>query len=463
MPDAPTSSSDSPDLLDRQPFAQKLESFLLTEHTFVEGSLVVSLDAPFGAGKTKFLELWTADLAARRQTQNELPRPVTINAWESDYCGDPLVAIIAALIKALEDSAGPEKAKGRALRDAAKDVGWFTVGILNGIVSNATGIDVLAAAELPEKKKAQREEAAQPPRFNALEVYEQKRTALGALHEKLKDIFGGDSPKAIVCIDELDRCRPDYAISYLEAIKHVFNIHGIVFVLAVDEQQLESATTVLFGPKLVFREYYRKFAHRTVRLPEPAEQHLARLTEDYVTRYLQKEGTRWSKLRLEEEKITQLIRCYHLKPRQAQEVFRTLGHLCSRNVADETGLQDGYALSALFMAVLRVANKDDYQRIGQNQLPIQELESVLTPLKETEDGLQRWFYVLAFRFKRVAGWESAMSNELKRLKFADESFQVSSLNQGPLGHERQTWAHGSDGNDLAQIYRRIEGLQTFGR
>ena len=382
MPDAPAFPSD---LLNRQPFAKKLESFLLTEHTFVEGSLVVSLDAPFGAGKTKFLELWTADLAARRETQSDLPRPVTINAWESDYCGDPLVAIIAALIKALEGPDSPEKAKGEALRDAFKDAGWFTLGLLNGVVSNATGIDPMAAGAVAEEKKAQREEAAQPPRFNALEVYEQKRTALGALHEKLKDIFGGDSPKAIVCIDELDRCRPDYAISYLEAIKHVFNIHGIVFVLAVDEQQLESATTVLFGPKLVFREYYRNFAHRTVRLPEPAEQDIARLTADYAKRFFERAGARWSMLpgdRL--GNITRLISAYAVKPRQTQEVFRSVGHVCAAKTQDGASLMPGYAIGVLFHGIPASRQHRSLPFDRREPVTHRETRAHSSPIKEGE-------------------------------------------------------------------------------
>ena len=454
MPDAPAFSSD---LLNRQPFAQKLESFLLTEHTFVEGSLVVSLDAPFGAGKTKFLELWTVDLAARRETQGELPRPVTINAWESDYCGDPLVAIIAALIKALEDSTGPEKAKGRALRDAFKDAGWFGLGLINSFVSNATGIDPMAAGAVAEEKKAQREEAAQPPRFNALEVYEQKRTALGVLQGKLKDIFGGDSPKAIVCIDELDRCRPDYAISYLEAIKHVFNIHGIVFVLAVDEHQLESATTVLFGPKLVFREYYRKFAHRTVRLPEPAEKDVTRLIEDYTNRFLAKEGTRWSQFPGDRQReITQLMRAYHLKPRQVQEVFRTLGHLCAAK-ANGGRLRSAYAIGTLFMATMRVANEAAYRRIGQCQFALKDLMPLLAPMNGSKSGAQRWFITLAPGFRANDEWNNDVRQALNlRHDSPPETALATALNDSLAA-----WDDSADTDHLAEIYRLIEELQTF--
>ena len=40
------------DKLELKPFSAKLEKFLMVEHDFVEGSLVISLNAPFGAGKT---------------------------------------------------------------------------------------------------------------------------------------------------------------------------------------------------------------------------------------------------------------------------------------------------------------------------------------------------------------------------------------------------------------------------
>jgi len=108
-----------------------LERFLLTEHTFVEGSLVVSLNAPFGSGKTTFLRMWADDLTARRVGAPELPRPVIINAWESDYCGDPLLALVSALSRALADTTAPapEPSNAEGIREAAKDLLWFGVGL----------------------------------------------------------------------------------------------------------------------------------------------------------------------------------------------------------------------------------------------------------------------------------------------------------------------------------------------
>lgn len=70
-------------------FAQTVEKFLLTERSFVEGSLVLSFNAPFGTGKTTFLEMLKNDLEDRRRDNQELPLPILLNAWEEDYCGSP--------------------------------------------------------------------------------------------------------------------------------------------------------------------------------------------------------------------------------------------------------------------------------------------------------------------------------------------------------------------------------------
>ena len=69
-------------------------------------------------------------------------------------------------------------------------------------------------------------------------------------------------------IDELDRCRPDYAISYLETVKHMFDIDGSVFLISADRAQIENSARAAFGQDLDFEEYYRKFVHRETSLPD---------------------------------------------------------------------------------------------------------------------------------------------------------------------------------------------------
>ncbi|MBR0212977.1 MAG: hypothetical protein IJQ55_05220, partial [Alphaproteobacteria bacterium] len=72
----------------------------------------------------------------------------------------------------------------------------------------------------------------------------------------------------VIIIDELDRCRPDYAVKTLEILKHFFDIPGFVFVLAIDEEQFKSSVETLFGTKN-FDGYKRKFINNSFVLPNP--------------------------------------------------------------------------------------------------------------------------------------------------------------------------------------------------
>lgn len=38
-------------------------------------------------------------------------------------------------------------------------------------------------------------------------------------------------PRSLVFIDELDHCRPDYVVNYLETINCIFEMHGVLFLL----------------------------------------------------------------------------------------------------------------------------------------------------------------------------------------------------------------------------------------
>ncbi|WP_421295629.1 KAP family P-loop NTPase fold protein [Aeromonas sp. 604534] len=67
---------------------------------------------------------------------------------------------------------------------------------------------------------------------------------------------------AFILIDELDRCRPSYAVEMLETIKHIFDIPGVVFVLATDTEQLQHAIKVIYGDGFDAESYLGRFFHR---------------------------------------------------------------------------------------------------------------------------------------------------------------------------------------------------------
>ncbi len=67
---------------------------------------------------------------------------------------------------------------------------------------------------------------------------------------------------AFILIDELDRCRPSYAVEMLETIKHIFDIQGVVFVLATDTEQLQHAIKVIYGEGFDAQNYLGRFFQR---------------------------------------------------------------------------------------------------------------------------------------------------------------------------------------------------------
>lgn len=69
-------------------------------------------------------------------------------------------------------------------------------------------------------------------------------------------------------IDELDRCKPDFAIHMLEVIKHVFDVEGVQFVLVCNTQQLKASICHCYGGSVDAQRYLDKFLKFTFALPK---------------------------------------------------------------------------------------------------------------------------------------------------------------------------------------------------
>lgn len=73
-----------------------------------------------------------------------------------------------------------------------------------------------------------------------------------------------------IFIDELDRCRPTYAIEMLETIKHIFDMKNVVFIVATDKEQLEHSIKAVYGSGFNSRLYLDRFFSRSVTLTNPS-------------------------------------------------------------------------------------------------------------------------------------------------------------------------------------------------
>jgi len=73
-----------------------------------------------------------------------------------------------------------------------------------------------------------------------------------------------------IFIDELDRCRPTFAVETLERIKHLFDVPEIVFIIATDTEQLSHSVKAIYGESFEGRVYLRRFFNQEYSLPDPS-------------------------------------------------------------------------------------------------------------------------------------------------------------------------------------------------
>lgn len=436
------------DLFELKSFSSRLEKFIDTEHEFVEGSLVVALNSKFGSGKSTFLKMWRSELLGEKENKNP-PLVISLNAWESDYNGDPLYAIVSALAEAVQKKG--EDAGG--LLEAAKDFGWFSTAIGSQVVNKFTGIDPVAAGDVAEKKKAERGEAIQLS-LDSFSFYQGRKKAMESLKIAIRDIVASSSPKALFLVDELDRCRPDYAISYLETIKHLFDTNGAVFILAADRDQLENSAKTAFGADLDFEEYYRKFVHREVSLPPISDAGYNKLAKNYVRYYLEGEGARFCFMELDHhriESISELIGALKLTPRQIQEVFRTLGHLFETSEGNRGQLLWCLGIGSVAMAVFKIGAPDIFRALGNQTLD--PFDAVIFIEQTIGPKYPDWFFTLFYTGGGLkVGEDESFEDVIRRVGLIDDS-DIRDVRRD-LSQWQSGWGHSSL-NRFKQIYEKI--------
>jgi len=443
------------DLLGLKGFAERLETFIATEHDYVEGGLVIALTSKFGSGKTTFLRMWKSSLE-NANNNNDKPLVISLNAWESDYYGDPLFAIISALVDRLETK-GRSAAK---LVDAAKDLGWFVTAMGGQVVKKITGIDAAEAGDLAEKKKKKRQDVV-PILSDTFSMYQGRKAAMESLKKAIREFVAASEPRVLFLVDELDRCRPDYAITYLETIKHIFDIKGAVFLLAADRDQLENSAKTAFGPDLDFEEYYRKFIHREITLPPISEKGCEILASRYVDYYLQREGSRNCFMKLEQsriEDISKLVGALKLTPRQIQEAFRILGHIFSTSEENKGRLLWCLAIGSILMAVLKIGDPRVFHLLGSQRLEPKEAVNYLGQLSGIQRRVVWWFLLLYTGGGLLTEREETAEAIMRRVGLGTEE-DYSYLHRNLL-QWHDGWGHASSSR-FREIYEKIEQISQW--
>jgi hypothetical protein len=276
----------------------------------------IAVDAGYGEGKTFFLRRLEMHLA--------INHPVAfVDAWADDIADDPLTAIVATLEDALGDLLKKAPVKKR-WESVLKKTGEVAKIAAKGLVKRGVGLLITTAATeaiggaLEDNDASVRASVADEIKSIGKDtVAGAENTLIGVapnklMRERIADFKRGqlairelkDSLRAlvssldnnslhqpiVVIVDEMDRCRPTYAIKLLEEVKHLFDVPGLVFIFGMHGEQLSHAIRAAYGPEFDGRSYLRRFIGRRYRLATPEKGRL-------VQQQLKNSGIEFSRLR----------------------------------------------------------------------------------------------------------------------------------------------------------------------
>lgn len=163
---------------------------------------VFLLDGSWGSGKTTLVRAWMKYLEGNKNTDKPAWKTIYVDAYQNDFNDDPLLAIGEGIL---------------SLQSGQKALKESFASLLTSKWTRAiTATGLVPGGEIARKAL---EELLQPDETLADRIQKFRRDL-----KNLKSL--ANDRKVVIFIDELDRCRPTYAIEMLEKVKHIFSVNG---------------------------------------------------------------------------------------------------------------------------------------------------------------------------------------------------------------------------------------------
>ncbi len=242
----------------------------------------IGVDAGYGEGKTFFL--------TRLEKHLKIDHSVAfIDAWADDLADQPLIALMATLKSAIKPKLKSKKIRAKWNSFLKKGGEVVKIGALGAmkrglglVITNTAvhGIDEVMSHP-SDDIKTRTGDAAQNlssevyegavaqfkisrPMDAKITEFNEGKAAIKAAKDSLSVLANSleNQKPIVIIIDELDRCRPTYAIKLLEEIKHMFDVPGVVFILGLHGDQLGHSVRGAYGPTFDGHSYLRRFINR---------------------------------------------------------------------------------------------------------------------------------------------------------------------------------------------------------
>ena len=243
---------------DSIPGTEELADSILKKINEDEYPYVLSVEAGYGMGKTHFFSRFC------EYAKNNGFDCIYMSAWENDYQPSPFLFICNKIKSYMEEkNITTVKSQLSEFIDSSKRLMMET---LKHVDISVSIIDIfkIKIKNLFSKSK-----------FDPVQNFKLQ----------LRELITTTRTKPLILvIDELDRCRPDYAIKTLEIIKHFFDVDNLYIILPINKEAIDYAVSSIYGDKNSNAEkYLKKMITQNLMLPQPTPLYYQKIVNTIIT------------------------------------------------------------------------------------------------------------------------------------------------------------------------------------
>lgn len=297
-------------------FAEELKSHILTKET----PYILLLEDNFGMGKTHFSTRFCNYL------RNKDINAIYFSAWENDYIENPFEAFSKEILLYINEN---DKLKSNAKKIATSICELIynsakATSISIGQPGMALGIDNEKVIDAATK---------------FLNNFIKEKDSIQKFKKTIKDFVKTlSNQKLVIIVDELDRCRPNYAMKTLEIIKHLFDIEGLFIIVPTNMASLNNAVKSLYGIDVeqnnYIENYCNKFFTNRFNLFNPDYSNLVNnyINANSFNKLIQKNKMtlkdKYNSVVILQEKLAKFGRCFKLTLREMCNVCNQAKYFC---------------------------------------------------------------------------------------------------------------------------------------
>ncbi|HGS9501891.1 hypothetical protein GSQ54_17430 [Clostridioides difficile] len=337
-----------------------------------DSQMVLAVNSPWGAGKTTFFELWRAYLKSNNELKSKY-EVIYFNAWENDDCLDPLVSIMGEMKESIEKV-------NKTNWDNIKEKGKKIVKKLTPVVIKVATAGLVSSNDVHLDDKVKDSIIDVSGNLFDVDEYIEQKEIRKEFEKELKEYQEKLDKTVIFFIDELDRCRPTFAIETLERVKHLFNLEKFIFILGIDKEALSNSIKVIYGTGTDINGYLARFIDMEYSLKEThREEYTKYLFEKYMKDKIE-ERTYENFLKV----VPRIIELFNLSLRDTEKIVITLYLLLKSN---RYVYEDLEVYMIPFLLILSRFDKILYSRIKNKNVKFKQLTEILNEKIDIEN----WF------------------------------------------------------------------------